>query len=239
MTKNVVVVSSTSDALVPLIEKAVMNQDVDVNKMESLFKLQERAQALEAKKAYIRDFALMQAEFPAIEKRAKTQQSKYATFDDINAATAPARAKYGFALSFIPEAKDGFMTVTATLSHVEGHERSSPMSIPFDTSGNKNAAQAVGSAQKYCMRYCIVALLSISTFDGEDMDAANLYEHCTEGEAEGLRQECEGFGLNQQRMFGFYAKYYNRPISDWSDFPKGSFDTVHDEMVRQSESKKK
>ena len=229
---------STSDALVPLIEKALMSQDVDVAKMESLFNLQERAQALEARKAFIRDFALMQAEFPAIEKRAKTQQSKYATFDDINAATAPARAKYGFALSFIPEAKDGFMTVTATLSHVGGHERSSPMTIPFDTSGNKNAAQAVGSAQKYCMRYCIVALLSISTFDGDDLDAANLYEQCTEGEAEGLRQECEGFGLNPQRMFGYYAKFYNRPISDWSDFPAGSFNTVHDEMLRQAGEKK-
>ena len=229
--------TAQAHSLVPLIETALMNPEIDVDKMTAIFDLQERAQATQAKKNFIRDFALMQAEFPTIEKRAKTQQSKYATFDDINAATSPARAKYGFALSFVPEARDGHVHVTATISHIDGHERSSPMSIPFDTSGNKNAAQAVGSALTYCMRYCIVSLLSISTFDGEDMDAANLYENCTEGEAEGLRQECEGFGLNAQRMFGYYAKFYNRPISDWNQFPKGCFDTVHDEMVRQAKQK--
>lgn len=233
-----VVIESTFNVLA-VIEKAVINPDVDVGKMQQLLDMQLKILDREAKQHYIRDFASMQAEFPSIKKRGRTQQSTYATFDDINDGVAPARGKYGFALSFVPETSEGFMKITAILSHHAGHTETSAITLPFDTSGNKNAVQAQGSAIRYGMRYSIVALLSISTHDGDDNDADGLHEKVSEKEAKTMEAVCLDYELNELKIFTYYTQVFNRPVSNWSEFPAGSYKKVMKELEKQGEAKAK
>ena len=51
----------------------------------------------------------------------------------------------------------------------EGHSEETTMPLPLDTSGSKNAVQAVGSSTSYGKRYTAAALLNL-TSRGEDDD---------------------------------------------------------------------
>ena len=224
--------------MVSLIEKAISDPAIDVGKMQQLLDMQIRIMDMESRAAFLRDFALMQSEFLPVQKTGKTQQSTYATFDDINNATLEARSRYGFSISFQPATVDGFMSVTARLSHREGHSEETVVSLPFDTSGNKNQVQAIGSALTYGMRMSIKAILSISTFDGDDTDAEGLHETIIAEDAEKLRLACETHGLNKGKIFNFYSRNFKRNIASWDTFPLGSYDVVRAEIERQGQAKK-
>ena len=224
--------------MVSLIEKAITDPNIDVAKMQQLLDMQLTIMDKEARGAFLRDFALMQSEFDPVKKTGKTQQSTYATFDDINNATLEARSRYGFSISFQPATGDGFMSVTARLSHREGHSEETVVSLPFDTSGNKNQVQAIGSALTYGMRMSIKAVLSISTFDGDDTDAEGLHQTIGAEDADKLRVSCETHGLNQGKIFNFYSRSFKQDITSWETFPLGSYDVVRTEIERQGQAKK-
>ena len=225
--------------MVSLIERAITDPAIDVGKMQQLLDMQLKIMDKESHGAFLRDFAMMQSEFMPVQKTGKTQQSTYATFDDINNATLPARAHYGFSISFQPATVDGFMSVTARLSHRDGHSEETVVSLPFDTSGNKNQVQAIGSALTYGMRMSIKAILSISTFDGDDTDAEGLHETITADEAEKLAEACINYGLNKGKIFNFYGRSFKRNINSWETFPSGSYDVVRAAIETQGQAKKK
>ena len=66
-------------------------------------------------------------------------------------------------------AQDGKITVTGVLGHRDGHSEESTIPLPHDSSGSKNAVQAVGSSTSYGKRYTATLLLNIRT-KGEDDD---------------------------------------------------------------------
>jgi len=60
------------------------------------------------------------------------------------------------------------VTVTATLSHSTGHDVTTSMSGGADTSGSKNAIQALGSSVSYLKRYTASALLNLTSHGSDD-----------------------------------------------------------------------
>lgn len=175
---------SEAVALIQVIERAALNPNVDIDKMERLIEMQERVMARNSKGAYAAALASMQAELPVIAERGKIivrdksnqekiiQSTSYALWEDINEAIKPALAEHGFALSFRTGiAPDGKLTVTGILSHRDGHSEETTMALPHDSTGSKNAVQAVGSSTSYGKRYTASALLNI-TSRGEDDDGS-------------------------------------------------------------------
>jgi hypothetical protein len=75
----------------------------------------------------------------------------------------------GFSLSFKVRRTDNEIITTGVLAHREGHREETELALPTDTSGSKNAVQAVGSSTSYGKRYTAFALLNI-TSTGEDDD---------------------------------------------------------------------
>src|SRR5690606_4042351 len=59
---------------------------------------------------------------------------------------------------------------TGVLLHKAGHREETTIKLPADSSGNKNAVQAVASSVSYGKRYAAGALLNL-TSHGEDDDA--------------------------------------------------------------------
>jgi hypothetical protein len=175
------VVHSDTAAIIQVIERAALNPDVDIDKMERLLQMQERIMERNAKMAFASAMSAMQSELPVIAENGRIvvkekggdkiiQSTPFALWEDINDAIKPVLAKHGFALSFRTGlSQDGRVTVTAVLSHREGHEAETTMILPHDSTGSKNAVQAVGSSTSYGKRYTACALLNI-TSRGEDDD---------------------------------------------------------------------
>jgi len=158
------------DAIISMIERAARDPAVDIDKMERLLAMREREMSRTAKASYASAFADMQNKLPAIPERGKGHgQITYALWEDINDLIKPVLAEFGFGISFRVGRSGDRLSVTAVLSHRDGHSEETMIELPADASGSKNAVQAVGSSTTYGKRYTAAALLNL-TSRGEDDD---------------------------------------------------------------------
>lgn len=168
-------VAEYAGGILAIIERAARDPSVDIDKMERLIAMQERVQSREAQTAYYADLAKMQPNLPIIDERGGIKnrdgviQSTYALWEDVNEAIRPTLAEHGFSLSFRVSRAEGEIVVTGILAHSFGHREETTLALPTDTSGSKNAVQAVGSSTSYGKRYTAFALLNLTT-TGEDDD---------------------------------------------------------------------
>jgi hypothetical protein len=159
--------------ILSVVARAAADPNVDIDKLERLLEMQERVLARNARTAYYSALAEMQPNLPVVDEHGGIKdrngniQSTYALWEDVNEAIRPILAEYGFALSFKVRRTDNEITTTGILSHREGHSEETELALPSDTSGSKNAVQAVGSSSSYGKRYTAYALLNITT-KGED-----------------------------------------------------------------------
>lgn len=171
-------------AFLQVIERAARDPSVDVEKMERLLAMQEKVLGRQAKAAFTAALVDLKPKLPVIERKGRIiirdknneqvikQSTPYALWEDIDELITPLLAEHGFALSFRSGvASDGKLTVTGILSHRDGHSEETTMTLPHDSSGSKNAVQAVGSSMSYGKRYTATLLLNIRT-KGEDDDGA-------------------------------------------------------------------
>ena len=158
---------SQATTMMQIISRAAADPACDLDKMERLLSMKERIDKEENSRQFNADMASMQIEMPSIAERGNGHNIKYATFEDINDVAKPIMSKYGFAVSFkVVETEKG-VRVTGLLLHRSGHREETEMTFPSDTSGSKNAVQALGSSISYAKRYIMCAMLNITT-RGED-----------------------------------------------------------------------
>lgn len=168
-------------SILDIIDRAASNPQTNVDTMERLLGMYERVKAGEARAAYLAAMVKMKPLLPIIDRKGKIvikkkdteiviQSTPYALWEDIDAALTPILHDHGFALTFRSGvAHDGKITVTGILNHEAGHSEETTMTLPHDSSGSKNAVQAVGSSTSYGRRYTATLLLNIRT-KGEDDD---------------------------------------------------------------------
>ncbi|WP_454917350.1 ERF family protein [Xanthobacter sediminis] len=176
--------SAKSDAgsILGAIMQAASNPQIDADKVERLMKMYREIVADEAKRAYLAAFPAMQAELPVVNQNGQIeirekgtakviQSTRYAKWEDINEAIQPVLGKHGFGLSFrLSVAADGKQNVTAVVSHNEGHQEETTITLMHDSTGSKNSVQAVGSTISYGQRYSARALLNFQSRAREDRD---------------------------------------------------------------------
>jgi hypothetical protein len=230
MPNSMPVPASNPDPLLAIIERASRDPSVDIDKMQRLLDMRMRMQAEDARAQYVTAFAAMQPEMPTIarngeiktnEKNAKgektgnqVKQSKYALWEDIDAAIRPILVRHGFALSFRVNQTAERLAVKAVLSHKAGHSEETEVSLPIDTSGSKNNVQGWGSSLSYGKRYSTLALLNVVTH-GEDDDGkkAGAAETISEEQEAQLRELIEATETN----LAIFCRYYKiLKISDLS-----------------------
>lgn len=164
-------------AMISMIERVARDPAIDIAKLERLLDMQERILAKNAEVAYAVALSQLQAELPEIPERGMIrikskdgnnvlQETPYALWEDINEAIRPLLAKHGFSLSFRTGlSTDGRVSVTAVLLHREGHREETTMVLGHDSTGSKNAVQAIGSSTSYGKRYATAALLNLTSRD--------------------------------------------------------------------------
>lgn len=159
-----------ADPMVSMIERVAMDPNSDLTKLERMIELKERHDASNAKAEFAAAFARASADFPTIPLSGKGHNNKpYATLEDITKLTRPVLSAHGLAMTFAVEV-DKDVVVTAKLMHKAGHSEQTSMALPRDTSGSKNAVQAVGSTQKYGQRYTAQAILGLSLGEDDEDD---------------------------------------------------------------------
>ena len=179
---------SESATILQVIQRAAADPQCDIEKMERLMDMHERMQSRNAQTEYNASMAAMQCDIPSIAERGKGHGTiRYATFEDVNDVIKPIMQKYGFAVSFKVENTANGISVTGILMHRAGHREQTTMLLPSDTSGSKNAVQAVGSAVSYGKRYVMSAMLNITTRGTDDDGYAAVPNACiTEQQAKAI-----------------------------------------------------
>ncbi|MBY6207471.1 MULTISPECIES: ERF family protein [Halomonas] len=207
-----------STAIIQVIERAALNPDVDIDKMERLLQMQERVLDRQAMMAYSAAMAAMQTELPSIAERGQGNNGAYATLEDIVDTVRPIMKQHGFAVSFRIQTQERGIQVTGVLMHKDGHREETSMLLPADTSGSKNAVQAFGSSTSYGKRYVLCALLNITTRGQDDNGhgAAPPVKVVTAFQAAQLKQLITACPVTTQEWFvGKYGDVERVPRSDF------------------------
>lgn len=155
-----------------------MERGASVETMTQLFALHREVMADEARRAFDAAFAAFKAKAPKLTKTKtvsfNTTVYKFAPLDEIAETVGPLLAENGLSYSWKQECTKEGITVTCVLSHVQGHSRENTLGpIGPDTSGSKNAIQAMGSAVTYLRRYTLKGVLGMADGD-EDTDGMTM-----------------------------------------------------------------
>lgn len=147
-----------------LLQMAV-EQGADIDKLEKLMALQERWEASEAKKAYVKAMAGFREECPAISKTRTAHNSMYAGLAETIDTIKKFLSDYGLSHTWRTDQSEGRIAVTCCVTHIMGHQECTTLEGPPDTSGSKNNIQAIGSTIAYLERYTLFAILGLASSD--------------------------------------------------------------------------
>lgn len=162
-----------------VIEKMI-DKGVGADILTKVFELQQKAEAEQARRAFVVAFADFKAEAPAAIERTgvvnyPSKQGGQVDYSHVELDHAckeltPILSKHGLAHSWeVSPADDaGWLTVSCRLEHVAGHSRSVTLRAQADMSGSKNAIQGAGSTIYYLERYTFLAVLGIAQSYGDN-----------------------------------------------------------------------
>jgi len=157
-----------------LLQMAVQ-KGVDIDQLSKLMELQERWAANQARMAFNEAMAKFKANPPEItkNKHVKFGNTEYdhATLDHVTDAITKALSDVGICHRWSTAQNGPEIAVTCLLTHELGHSEGTTLKASPDTSGSKNAIQAIGSAVTYLQRYTLMAACGLAA-RGADDDAA-------------------------------------------------------------------
>lgn len=191
------IMEPSNNALTPMdmLDKAI-SQNANVEVLEKLMGLQERYERNQARKLFDDAVASAKAEIPPIVRNKKGHNSKmYVDFSAIARIVDPIITKHGLSYRFTTEQTDR-INVTCVLSHRAGHFEKTTIAGPADTSGNKNAIQAIGSTLSYLQRYSLVQMLGLAAADDDDGAAAGAGNKITAEQVAEMKQLIVSGGAN-------------------------------------------
>lgn len=172
-----------SKALAAVTPSAMITQAIasgaGVEVMEKLMALHERWEAMQARKAFDNAMAELRQNMPTIIKGQEADfgrgKASY-RYEDLSAVTealSPIMADIGLSFRWRTNSTAGGVSVTCIVSHRDGHSEETTLSSGLDTSGSKNAIQALGSAVTYLQRYTLKAAVGVAAAKDDDGNAMN------------------------------------------------------------------
>lgn len=163
-----------SDAVISLIDKFMLNPDVQVEKLEQLFELHRRVKEEGNRTVFASALASAQAQMQPVCKDADNPatRSRYASYDALDRAIRPIYTRHGFAISFntATSTLENHVEVIAYLTHSSGYERTYRIDLPCDGKGARGndvmtKTHALGSAVTYGKRYLLSSIFNVATTD--------------------------------------------------------------------------
>lgn len=171
--------TAVADISPPAMLQQALASGASIEVMERFMEMTVKWEAVQARKAFDNAIAELRGKLPDIVKTREGHNYKYEALSDIVKAISPPMAELGLSFRWRTDAKDGMVIVTCIVSHREGHSEETSLPSPPDTSGSKNAIQALGSAVTYLQRYTLKAAIGIAAAHDDDGQSAD-----KQGEAE-------------------------------------------------------
>jgi len=217
--KEITTVEGEVTGFVAVIERALTNPEVDVDKLERLLNVQERVMSKQAEITFNQAMARLQPRIPVIFKNKSGHNSNYATYEEIDRQIRPLYNAEGFSVSYNSRKNsDDTVTYFGILSHVDGHSRTSEIDLPADSSGSKSAVQAKGSTMSYAKRYLLGMMFNIITTD--DKDGAGSLLSVNDEQIKTLEELIKQSGADVERLCHTYQ------IEKLSELPEKQYKAV-------------
>lgn len=173
----------TGSAITPMqMLQIAVEKGADVAQLERLMDLQQRWEADQARKAFVRALAEFKANPPRIVKNkhvafpSKGGRTEYdhATLDQVSETIGRALSDYGLSHTWKVEQDpdSAAVKVTCVLTHELGHSEQVTMRAMPDDSGGKNLIQQIGSTVTYLQRYTLLSATGLAAADQDDDGAA-------------------------------------------------------------------
>lgn len=177
-TESAAVAHDPASLLAMALQNPALAANVEV--VERLVALQERAQERNARAAFFEAMTAFRAECPPIPRTRENTQfqvtrsgarvnARYAALEDIDRIARPVAARHGLSWTWNTTVEGDAMRVTCRVAHVDGHAEETSVTMPTESKAGSSPQQKYGSAQTYGMRYSLVAALGLTTAD-EDVD---------------------------------------------------------------------
>lgn len=157
-----------TEVLHPMVQMAMQSNNFSPDSLDKLLSVQRDWEAGEAKKAFNAAFTQMQTEIPVIPKTKDGHNCKFTPLEVSVGTLRPIMDRHGFSFRHSVSQNGSEVTVTCILAHAQGHSESSTMTANPDSSGSKNAIQAIGSTRTYLKRYTFEDVVGIATGDYDD-----------------------------------------------------------------------
>ena len=218
MTQAIEVQTSASDA----VRYALKQEGVTVDQLEKLLLIEERYKAGLAKQAYHKAMTAFKENPPKIEKTKSVSFGqgkaayKHATLYSVTEKINSALSKHGLSASWGVK-QNGTVSVTTRITHELGHSEETTLSAPSDTSGSKNAIQAIGSTISYLERYGLLALCGLATMDQDDDGQAAVTEFISDKELSQLLDHLAAEGIDTIKTCEYLK------VESLSKLPKSEF----------------
>jgi len=203
-------VSDLGGGILAVIERAVRDPSVDIEKMERLLAMQERVTAENARREFNSSLRAAKSEArPVLRNKVNDQtRSRYSDLEAVSEAIDPIFDKHGFAFTFGTGKADidNHYRITCDLLHVGGHERPYYADVPMDMAGikgnqNKTATHGFGSTMSYGRRYLKMLIADVSTTDDDGKAAGS--EYVTEEQWRQLQDMVDSVQADVQRFCQF------------------------------------
>ena len=160
--------------------RLAIEKNLDVDKLERLVALKERAEDRRAAQEFAAAMAQFASECPNIKKSSTASivtksgtkfNYSYAELDEIARVTRPILQRCGLSYSFDSLTDGQFMDVSCTLRHVGGYVITTHFKCPLDSQNPMSGAQKAGAALTYAKRQALASALGLTTTD-DDTDGA-------------------------------------------------------------------
>lgn len=143
--------------------------------LSRLMDLQDRYDAMQARKAYIEAMTAFKKSVPNVLRKDATvdfgkTHYTHATLGGIIDQITSGLSAQGLSASWETAQATGSVTVTCHITHLKGHRESVSLTGPRDDSCSKNPIQQIGSSVTYLQRYTLLAALGLATSDQDDAD---------------------------------------------------------------------
>ena len=228
-----------------MILQASNNPDIDVDKIEKMYQLYNAEAARLAELEFSTALAKLHNDIELMATDSMGQDSRYLTFETMNAKTKKPLYENGFSLYFEHDSKmNGWQTiqtksgdtpimlgcieVKGILKHKTGLNISTSLTVPFDFSGSKktNSAQAQGSALSYAKRYIMASLLKIATFDDDaNSTKSNSLVKLSAYQAQTISDIY--INMSEQAKAAFNAELAKNNIAEIGEIPKAWYSHFH------------
>ena len=185
--------------------KMAISGGADLDKLEKFLILQERWDAGEARKSYVKAMTAFKSEAPIITKDKKNNQynSKYTSLNNLVNTVNPILSKHGLSANWNVE-QNGLIKVSCRITHEKGHSETSFASAPADISGVKNAIQQIKSTITYSKSVTFESICGLASTNANLDDDGNAsskpVEKISDKELSSLRDNMADLNINEVKL---------------------------------------